>query len=182
MENAKDIALRIAGLREACDYTQERLAHELGIDINLYRSYEEVGDDIPISVIFQIANKFGVDFVEILTGSAAKLDTYHIVRSGQGESISRYEGYKYQDLAFRYTHKIMQPLLVTLDPTDEAPALVTHIGQEFNMVLEGTVKLIFDGKELLLNKGDSIYFNPLHPHGQVCYGSVPAVFLTVIAE
>ena len=40
----------------------------------------------------------------------------------------------------------------------------------------------FDGKELVLNAGDSIYFNPLYPHGQKCGGNVPAKFLTMITE
>ncbi|MEG0115376.1 MAG: cupin domain-containing protein, partial [Hydrogenoanaerobacterium sp.] len=79
-------------------------------------------------------------------------------------------------------HKIMQPLRVTLDPSDAPAALITHSGQEFNMVLSGTVKVTFDKKEMLLNVGDSIYFNPRHPHGQSCVGNEPATFLTVIAE
>lgn len=182
MDNVHEIAQRISGLRDACGYTRDELADELGIERSVYASYEENGEDIPISVIFQIANKFGVDFTEILTGSAAKLDTYHLVKAGQGRSVQRYEGYNYQDLAWRYTHKIMQPLLVTLDPSDEPAALVTHVGQEFNYVVEGTVILVFDDKEIKLNKGDSIYFNPTHPHGQKCGGNEPAVFLTMIAE
>ena len=91
-------------------------------------------------------------------------------------------GYDFEDLAFRFTHKIMQPLRVHLLPDDEKPALITHSGQEFNLVLEGKVKVLFEDKELILEEGDSIYFNPLHPHGQVCADDKPAVFLTVIAE
>ena len=37
----------------------------------------------------------------------------------------------------------MQPLLVTLDPSDEPAKLVTHGGQEFNLVLEGTVVVVW---------------------------------------
>ena len=33
----------------------------------------------------------------------------------------------------------MQPLPVVLDPSDEPAKLVTHTGQEFNLVIEGTV-------------------------------------------
>ena len=182
MDNVKEIAMRIAELRDVCGYTREMLADELGIDRAVYASYEESGKDIPISVIFQIANKFGVDFTEILTGNAAKLDTYHLVKAGQGRSVSRYPGYNYQDLAYRYTHKIMQPLLVTLDPSDKPAELVTHVGQEFNLVLEGTVIVTFGDRELVLEKGDSLYFNPTYPHGQKCGGDTPAVFVTVIAE
>lgn len=182
MANYREIGQRITELRNVCGYTQEELAAALGLDLATYQSYEKSGENIPISVIYQIAHKFGVEFTEILTGTAAKLDTYHIVKNGEGRDIDRYPGYRYQDLAFRYSHKIMQPLLVTLNPSDEPAALVTHRGQEFNMVLEGTVIITFDNKEFTLEKGDSIYFNPTHPHGQRCGGDVPATFVTIIAE
>ena len=181
-EKINEIASRIRELREVCDYTQERLASELGLDPAVYAQYEQNGEDIPISIIFEIANKFGVDFTEIVTGSAPRLDTYHIVKRGEGKSISRYPGYRFEDLAFRFDHKIMQPLLVTLDPSDKPAALVTHAGQEFNMVLEGSIALTFDDKEFILEAGDSIYFNPMHPHGQRCVGDKRARFLTTIAQ
>jgi len=181
-QDFKELAERIKGLRDACGYSQEQLAQELGVDIDVYKGYETDGKNIPISVIYEIANKFGVDFTEIVTGTGAKLDTYHVVKRGKGQSVSRYEGYRFKDLAFRYSHKIMQPLLVTLDPSDEPAKLVTHAGQEFNLVLSGAVAVIFDDHEIILNEGDSIYFNPTHPHGQKCVGDTKARFLTVIAE
>lgn len=82
----------------------------------------------------------------------------------------------FEDLAWRYTGKIMQPLLLVLDPSDEPAKLVTHTGQEFNLVIEGTVVVTWADKEFELNAGDSIYFNPEHPHGQRCGGDVPAKF------
>lgn len=181
-QQLNEIAARIRELRDACGYTPEQLASELNIDPSLYKSYEVDGADIPISVIYEIANKFNVDFTEIVTGIAAKLDTFHVVKRGGGKSISRYPGYRFEDLAFRYNHKIMQPLLVTLDPSDTPASLVSHPGQEFNLVLEGTIALTFDKKDIILNAGDSIYFNPTHPHGQRCIGDVKARFLTVISE
>ena len=54
--------------------------------------------------------------------------------------------------------------------------------KEFNYVVEGTVIVTFDDKEITLEKGDCIYFNPTHPHGQKCGGDTPATFLTMIAE
>lgn len=178
----KEIARRITELREVCGYTREELAGELKLDPEVYAGYEESGEDIPISVIYQISKKFGVDFTEILTGTSAKLTTYHVVRGGEGKVIDRYPGYYFKDLAYRYTKKIMQPLLVTIDPSDKAAELVTHSGEEFNLVLDGTVILTFGDKEIVLEKGDSIYFNPGYPHGQKCKGDKPAVFLTMIAE
>ncbi len=180
--NLQDIARRVAELRDVCGYTQEQLAEELGVDVDLYKKYEEDGEDIPISVLYAIAHKFGVDFNEIVTGIPARLDTYHIVKHNEGKTISRYPGYKYEDLAYRYGKKIMQPLLVTLEPSDEPAELVSHSGQEFNMVLEGKIAVVFDKEEFILEEGDSIYFNPTMPHGQRCVGDKTARFVTVIAE
>ena len=178
----KELAERLKGLRDACGYTAEEMAEMLKIDIKTYTQYEEDGKDIPISVLYEVANKCGVDFAEIVTGVGAKLDTYHVVRRGHGKSIDRYDGYRFKDLAFRYSRKVMQPLLVTIDPSDETPELVSHAGQEFNLVLKGTVAVVFENNEIILNEGDSIYFNPTYPHGQKCVGDEKARFLTVIAE
>ena len=76
----------------------------------------------------------------------------------------------------------MQPLLVTLEPSDDPAKVITHKGQEFNLVLEGTVIITLGDKEITMNAGDSIYFNPLIPHAQRCGGEEKARFLTVIAE
>ncbi len=181
-EYYKELSERIKGLREACDLSEKDMADELGISEELYHSYEQSGEDIPISIIYEMANKCGVDFNEIVMGEDANLDTYHVVRRGHGKSIDRFEGYRFRDLAFRYNHKMMQPLLITLDPTDKPAALVTHEGQEFNLVLKGKVAFTFDDKEIILGEGDSVYFNPAHPHGQRCAGDTKARFLTVITE
>ena len=122
------------------------------------------------------------NITEILTGTAAKLNTFQVVRSGEGREVERYPGYHFEDLAFRYQNKIMQPLEVTINPSDEPAKLVQHTGQEFNLVLEGTLVVVWGDREFTLNPGDSIYFNPTIPHGQRCGGEVPARFVTVIAE
>ncbi|MDY4975792.1 MAG: cupin domain-containing protein [Clostridia bacterium] len=179
-EELKMIAERIRELREACDYTPQRLARELGIDEQVYLDYEENGENIPISVIYDIANKFSVDLSEILTGKTARLDTYCVVKKGQGVQVDRCPGYQFRDLAQNYAGKKMEPLIVVVEPADQNPKLIVHEGQEFNYVLEGTIKVIYDDKEIELSEGDSIYFNPTHPHGQKAVGDQPATFLTMI--
>ena len=181
MESINEIAARIRELREVCDYSQEQLAKELGLETEQYAGYEQNGD-FPISVIYEIANKFKVDFNELITGEPSRIDTYQVVRRGHGKSVSRFPGYRFKDLAFRYADKIMQPLLVTLEPSDEPAKLVTHTGQEFNLVLKGSIAVVFEDKEIILNEGDSIYFDPTHLHGQRCAGDTKARFLTMIAE
>lgn len=182
MDELRDIGMRIRGLREACDVTEADMAADLGVSLEEYQRWEATGADVPISALYHMAHKFDVDLTEILTGTAAKLDTYHVVRRGQGKEIDRYPGYHYDDMAWRFANKIMQPLVVVLDPSDEPAHLVSHQGQEFNFVIEGSIVVTFDDKEIVLNEWDSIYFNPEHLHGQRCNGDKPAKFITIIAE
>ena len=183
MNDYNEIGARLRELREVSDYTVEDLAAELNLSPEVYASYERNGKDVPISVIYEIANKFKVDFTEIVTGQSAKLETWHMIRKGGGKVINRNPEYHFEDLAFRYANKVMQPLLVTLEPSDAVAKLITHSGQEFNLVLEGTVIVTLGDRDFVLNEGDSIYFNPTIPHGQRCGDAGKrARFLTVIAE
>lgn len=183
MENLmNEIGERIQGLREACDVTLEEMASELGVSVETLQNWEATGADVPISAVYHMAQKFNVEFTEILTGTSAKLNTYHVVRNGKGREIARNPEYHFEDLAWRYSNKIMQPLLVVLDPSDKPAALVSHSGQEFNLVVEGTVIVSWGKEEFTLEVGDSIYFNPEIPHGQRCGGSETAKFVTIIAE
>ena len=181
-EEMLEIAARIRELREINGLSAEAMAQELGIDRAAYEKYETSGEDIPISALYHMAVFFKVDMGEIITGRSPRLDTYCVVPAGKGVDIDRYPGYHFKGLAYKFMNKLMEPMIVTVDPSDHDPELVTHGGQELNFVLEGSVIVLFDGKRLLLEKGDSIFFNPAHPHGQKAANGQPATFLTVIAE
>ena len=182
MEELKELGERIKGLREACDVSLEDMAADLEVKPETLLAWEENGADIPISVVYHMSHRFGVDMTEILTGTSAKLDTYHVVRRGEGKVVDRHPAYHFEDMAWKYRNKIMQPLMVILDPTDEPAELISHKGQEFNFVVEGSVCVTVGDKQWVLNEWDSIYFNPEIPHAQKCHGDKPAKFITIIAE
>ena len=181
-EQYKMISERIRELREIFDLTKEEMAKEAGVEVSIYTEYEESGKNIPISVLYHISQKFGVDMSEILTGEPARISTLQVCRRGKGQTIDRFPGYMFESLAPRFTGKIMEPLLVTLIPGEPDAPLVTHGGQEFNIVLEGEITITYDNKEYALNEGDAVYFDPSHPHGQKATGAGKARFLTVITE
>jgi len=181
-EEMRLISDRIRELREIFGLSEEEMAGETGVDTAKYIEYESSGENIPISVLYHISQKFGVDMSEILTGEPARISTLQICRRGKGKTVDRYPGYMFESLAPRFTHKIMEPLLVTLIPGEPVAALVTHGGQEFNLVLEGVIVILYDDKEHVLNAGDAVYFDPTHPHGQKAIGDDKARFLTVITE
>ena len=179
---SQQIASRVRELREVLDMDAEQVAAGLGIPVELYNSYENCEQAIPISTMNRLAEILHVDFTELLTGEAPRMADYTLVRSGQGVKVERYPGYAFQSLAYNFKGRTMEPMLVCLDPHDDdesQPALVTHGGQEFNLVLEGQVKVVIGNRSFVLSPGDSIYFDPSIPHGQRAVGG-PVKFVTII--
>lgn len=181
-EQLKLVAARIKGLREIHGVSAETLAKELGVAKALFVDYESGKVDIPVSILFKVAQRFGVELSSLLTGEEPRLRTYALTRKGKGVSVERRRDYKYQSLAYNFIHKKMEPFLVTVEPEAE-PAPVnynSHPGQEFNYVLEGSLLVILNGYEIVLNEGDSILFDSSVEHGMKAKEGRTAKFLAII--
>lgn len=183
-EQIKLIATRIKDLREISEISIQTLSNELQISEETYIAYESGEADIPVSFLYQIANKFNVELAAILTGDAPKLHTYQVVRKGQGASVERREQYKYQNLANNFVGKKLEPFIVTVPAgSDDSPVhFNSHKGQEFNYVIEGTVKIIINGHEIILEEGDSVYFDSSASHGMKAMNNKHAKFLAIILK
>lgn len=180
-EKIFQIADRIRELRESSEISCEELAQKLNIPLEAYMKYENAEAGIPISTLYDITGILDIELTELLTGSSPRLQSYCFVKNGEAPFIERYKGYKFQNLAYNFMNKKVEPLLVTIDPEENKQmSLVTHSGQEFNYVLEGRIKIILGDKEIVMSPGDSIYFDPAIPHGQTAIDDKPGKFLTVI--
>lgn len=181
-EQIRQIAARIKELREISGIPVETLAKEFNISAEVYKKYESGDVDIPVSFLYEVANRFNVELSAILTGEGPRLHTYALVRKGKGVGVERRKDYKYQSLAYNFINKKAEPFLVTVDPQPEDVPVHfnSHPGQEFNYVLEGSMKIFIDGYELVLNEGDSLFFDSSFPHGMRALGNKTARFLAVI--
>ena len=181
MDNKKSIGTRIKDLRELSDITQEEAAGTLGITLSAYKHLESSGGkDISIGQLHDIAALFKVDPMLLIGGEDFQTGCEPFaVYEGDGTPVKRYEGYTSNYLAAGFKGRRMEPMIVTLTP-GVAPELVQHQGQEFNYVLEGKLRLLYDNKEYYLREGESIIFDPKTPHAQVAMDGKPARFLTVV--
>jgi transcriptional regulator with XRE-family HTH domain len=181
-EEMKEIARRLIGLRDTFKTSAAALAKAIDVPPETYKLYEEGKTDIPVGVLFRIAGYFKVELSGLLTGEEPRLSHYCLVRKGEGVSVERRASYKYQSLAFNFIHKKAEPFLVTVDPDDEkkpAPQN-THTGQEFDYCLEGKVEIRIGEHTIVLEKGDSVFFDSSVPHGMKALSGKPAQFLAVI--
>ncbi len=178
----KQIGERIKGLRDALNYSPEEMARLLEIDPNEYLEYESGTKDISISLLLQIERAFKVDLATLMFGTEPRMNSYFITRKDKGVSVERVKAYKYQSLTAGFANNLAEVFIVTVEPKPEEEAVYQnlHSGQEFNMVLEGRMLIHFNGKDLILNEGDSIYFDSSFPHGMKALDNRPVKFLAVI--
>ena len=182
MNQIQLIALRIADLRDISGLSAEEVASRSGVPLEEYLAYEKGEKDFSFSHLFNIAETLGVDISDLLTGESPKLRGYVLTRAGKGLAFDRRKQYHYQHLAYNFAHKLAEPFIVTVE--QDAPGTVkqahSHEGQEFDYVIEGTLRFVVNGTELILNPGDSLYFNSGYPHGLQAVGTEPARFLAVV--
>ena len=181
IDEIKMIADRVRELRDILEISVEDMAVKIGVSVEQYLMYENAEDDIPVGKLYLMASEMGVDPTVLLAGQTPRMEEYTVIRGGKGVTVERYAGYRFTSLAFNFKNRDMEPMIVSLLPSDEMPELVTHAGQEFNYVLEGKVAVTIGKKTHILEAGDSVYFNPALPHGQHAVDA-PAKFLTVINE
>lgn len=182
----KEIAERIRTLREILEVSDETLASACGMTTEQYLCKEEGSEDFSFSFLLQVAETLGVDMVELITGESPRLSGYNIVRKGGGLPIQRRKGFRYNHLAYLFKDKICEPFMVVAPYSDEEQhqpiELSRHTGQEFNLVISGSLKMVFEDKEELLDEGDSVYYNSACGHGMIATGGRDCTFLAVVLK
>ncbi|WP_177603315.1 cupin domain-containing protein [uncultured Phocaeicola sp.] len=179
-EQIRQIAERLRGLRDAMELTTEELSQECGINQKEYEQAESGEYDISVSMMQKIARQYDIALDALMFGEEPKMNTYFLTRAGKGVSVERTKAYKYQSLAAGFKNRKADPFIVTVEPNENPMHYNTHESQEFNLVLEGRLLLSIGGKELILNEGDSLYFNSLIPHGMKALDGKTVRFLAII--
>ena len=183
-EQLKQIGERLRGLRDVLDLTAQEVADTIGISVEKYEKIEQGEVDITISNLMKIAHKYGVSPEELMFAEAPHMKSYSVVRKGQGMSVERTKAYKYQSLVGGFVGHKADVFIVTVEPKPDAHTIYknTHAGQEFNLVLEGAMELLLGGKTIVLEEGDSIYFDSTKPHGMRAIGDKAVKFLAFTVE
>ncbi len=182
--NLKQIGQRLADLRDIFGYTVEYMASELNVTEDNYTRCENGECDIPISFLYKAAKMFRVDITDLIMGEAPTLSLYHAVHKGDGLPVERRVGFSYQNMAYLFKERKIEPFVVVAPYTEEAQnspiAMSVHEGHEFDMVLKGALKLVVNNKTEILRAGDCIYLNSKHPHGMIAVEGQDCEFLAVV--
>ncbi len=179
-----EVANRIRELREIMGWTVAEMAQKTEISEAKYMEYEQAEADLPFTFIHKCAIAFDVEMTELLEGKTAKLSSYTVTRKGQGQETAKEDGIEIRNLAPKFKDKQSEPYMVRYEYNPELQNkpihLTKHSGQEFDLVLEGSLKVQIGEHVEILHEGDSIYYNSSTPHGMIAVDGKDCVFCAVV--
>ena len=179
-----DVAQRIRNMRDILGYSIPKMAELTEITEEQYRLYECGTADLPFTFMHKCAKAFGVEITVLLEGHSAKLSGYTITRKNKGLVTASEDGITIQDMAPMFRKKLATPYWVTYQYSEELQnqpiSTTTHSGQEFDLVIKGSMRIRIGDREEVLREGDSIFFKSSRPHGMIAIDGQDCVFLAVI--
>ncbi len=179
-----DIARRIREMREIVGYSTKEMATRTEVPEDLYLQYEHGQVDLPFTFMHKCALAFGVELTDLLEGHSAKLSSYTVTRRSQGPVTASEDGITIQAMAAMFRQKLATPYWVTYEYSEqlqhEPIHTTTHAGQEFDLVIKGTLRVRVGDHVEVLHEGDSIFYNSSTPHGMIAIDGSDCVFLAMI--
>ena len=179
-----EVAERIHEMRDICAFTVEQMAEKTEVSVETYRLYESGTVDLPFTFIHKCALAFDIGITDLLEGHSAVLSSYTVTRKGKGQVTASENGIEIQNLAPKFRKKLSEPYWVRYEydaELDNKPIhTTTHSGQEFDLVISGTLKVRVGNHEEILHEGDSIYYNSSTPHGMIAIDGRDCLFLAMV--
>ena len=177
----KQIAGRIKELRLISGLSVEEMAARTGLGEHEYEQCEAGNRNLSVAFLYHCALSFGVDMSDILEGKSPKLRSYALTRKGDGQRIEEAHNMVGFNLASGFRNRIALPLYMELNYREGAEIeLVTHEGQECDIVIKGQMKIQIGSNTEILNPGDCIYYDSGTPHGMIAEGGEDCAFYAIV--
>ena len=180
----REMAARIRELREVSGFTVEEMAERTGLSVDEYIQCEAGNRNLSVAFLYRCTLSFGVDMGDLLEGRSPKLRSYDLTRKGEGQRIEEAHHMIGYNLAADFRNRIALPLYMELKYRPGAEyediELVTHEGQECDIVISGKMKIQIGGRSEILGPGDTIYYDSGTPHGMIAVDGEDCAFYAFV--
>ena len=180
----QETAHRIRELREISGISVEEMAQRTGVSVEEYIACESGSRNMSIAFLYRCVLIFGVDMGDLLEGRSPKLRSYALTRKGEGQRIEEAHHMVGYNLAADFRNRIALPLYMEIKyrpgAEQEPIELVTHEGQECDIVIRGSMKIQIGGKTEILHAGDTIYYDSGTPHGMIAAEGEDCAFYAIV--
>ena len=180
----REVAGRIRELREISGFTVEEMARRTDVSVDEYIACESGSRNLSIAFLYRCVLIFGVDMGDLLEGRSPKLRSYALTRKGEGQRIEEAHHMVGYNLASDFRNRIALPLYMEIKYREGAEyediELVTHEGQECDIVIRGHMKIQIGSKTEILHPGDTIYYDSGTPHGMTAVQGEDCAFYAIV--
>ena len=176
---------RIKTYRERLEMSQEDLAKSTGLDLSLLQAIESEQVYPALGVLIKLSRALGQRLGTFMDDQFQE-DPLIVRMEERQVEMAPHKGetpapYRYFPLGRGKTDRHMEPFFIRIDPHQEdAPS--SHEGEEFIIVISGTVLLRYGQRTETLAPGDSTYYNSIMPHSVSAAGDVPAEIYAVVFQ
>lgn len=188
MDCTNIIGEKIKSLRTAKEISIEELAERSGLAVEQIRRIEENIDIPSLAPLIKIARTLGVRLGTFLDDQINETGAV-ICRHGEEDdtisfsnnAVDARQHLHYHSLSRSKTDRHMEPFVIDIDSNqDKEFQLSAHEGEEFIMVLKGTLEINYGKQTYLLKEGDTIYYDSIVPHHVHAFEGQAARILAVI--
>jgi transcriptional regulator with XRE-family HTH domain len=180
-----EIGTAIRRLRGERGLSLRELGRATGFSISFLSLVERGRSSISLTSLHTIAAALGVEMAVFFPGSESQPEAAtaaHVARRSGDRRLQIGGDHTYRLLGATGFDRALEPLLVTIEPGDEAGRWDDHAheGEEFAYVLSGALVFTVDGVEHRVEAGDGIHFRSTVPHRVRNEDSRPAEVLWVL--
>ena len=184
LNRLEEVAARIKEMRSIMGFSVAEMAEKTDVSEEQYVQLENAEIDLPFTFIYKCASAFDIELTDLLEGQSAKLSSYTVTRRGQGQLTAKEDGIEISNLAPLFRNKLAEPYWVKYEYSEQLQRkpihTTTHSGQEFDIVISGSLKVQVGNNSVVLHEGDSIYYDSGTPHGMIAVDGKDCVFCAVV--
>lgn len=182
----QNLPYRLKVLRRRQRFSLEQLSQLSGLTKSYLSKLERGISEPSISTVLKLADAYGIGISELIGTGEEGENGISVVLRGERTPLDRPgrdTGYRYEALAGKRLVKTMNPFVV-YPPRErpQEPESFPHSGEEFMLVLKGSISITVSGREINLEPGDSIYFDSELPHWMLTTSAERAEVLVVTSH
>lgn len=184
--STKNLGERIKSYREKSGISLDQMAERTGLDLQFLQAVEGLDLYPSLGPLIKISRTLGVRLGTFLDDQVST-DPLIVRLDQRQEQLVTHRGGQtgaenlFYSLGRGKTDRHMEPFFVELLPAAPQPdKLSSHEGEEFIVVTQGQVELIYGQETFTLSEGDSMYYNSVVPHHVAAVGDNKAAIYAVL--
>ncbi|MDD4732354.1 MAG: XRE family transcriptional regulator [Desulfovibrio sp.] len=180
------VGARVRSYREKAELTLADLAERTGLDEAFIKAIEEEDLYPSLQPLVKIARALGIRLGTFMDDQVSR-DPLIVRAADRREELTMHHtgedkaALRFHSLGRGKSDRHMEPFYIEILPESaENVKLSSHEGEEFIVVLSGSIEVHYGQETTVLSEGDSVYYNSVVPHHVGAAGGEPAKIYAVL--